>query len=386
VNKKHKILFVSHSGLAYGAERSLLALAVELSKDSNITPIVLVPSKGFLSEQLTKQGVEVVIFPFYNWITSLKLYPFNLLGFLLNYLLINFYSAKIESLEIDLVYSNSLATNFGALIVNRMKKKHIWHVREFVKEDLNRFFIPCNSYVTKFVENTTSHLIYNSQIVADKFTKIFKNTKSTVIYNGFEFSDEKTQENRYQEFVIAGQPINLIIVGAVRYEKGQHDAISCLIELRKRNFNVVLNIIGKGKADYISKLQNMCAADNVDEYVKFIGTVDKPLDYFRSSAVSLAASSNEAFGRIVVESSSVGCPTVASNSGGLPEIIKHDKTGLLYQKHDINDMANQVQKLLLDEDKYNAISHDAMLDVKSRFSLQTYCNNANKVINSALNS
>lgn len=380
------MLFVSHSGLAYGAERSLLALTVGLSQNSNIAPIVLVPSKGFLSEQLNKQGVEVVIYPFYNWITSLKLYPFNLLGFMLNYLLVNFCTAKIEKLEIDLVYSNSLATNFGALIARKMKKKHIWHIREFVKEDLNRFFIPSNLYVTKFVENTTSHIIYNSQIVADKFSKIFKTTESTVIYNGFEFSDERIQENRYKEFVIAGQPIQMVIVGAVRYEKGQHDAISCLIELRKRNCNVVLNVIGKGKADYINKLKNMCLDESVVEYVNFVGTVEKPLDYFRASAVSLVASSNEAFGRIVVESSSVGCPAVASNSGGLPEIIKHDETGLLYKKHDINDMANQMQKLLTDQEKYDAISRDGMTDVKNRFSLIQHCNNVSQVIHSVLSS
>lgn len=384
-NKNHKVLFVSHSGLAYGAERSLLALVSELSSNSDITPIVLVPSKGFLSEQLEKQNVDVVIFPLYNWITDLKLYPFNLFGFLLNYLLVIQCKAKFKSKNIDLVYSNSLATNFGALLAKKMNKKHIWHIREFVQEDLNRFFIPNDSYVTKFVGQTTQHIIYNSQIVANKFTQIFKHTKSTVVYNGFDFEEELQSKNRYQQMVATAQPIKLIIIGAIRHEKGQHDAIKCLIELRKRNINVELNIVGKGKTDYIATLQKFCVDESVTEYVNFVGTVEKPLDYFRGSAMSLAASSNEAFGRIVVESSSVGCPTVASNSGGLPEIIQHGKTGLLYQKHDIHDMANKVQQLLSDEKKYNAVSQNAMQDVRHRFALKQYVKEINQTINFVIN-
>jgi glycosyltransferase involved in cell wall biosynthesis len=382
---KKKVLFVSHSGLAYGAERSLLALVTDLAKNSNVTPEVLLPCKGFLSEKLENEGIAVTVFPYYFWITSLKLYPFNLLGFLLNYILVIFCIRKLKKRHFDVVYTNSLATNFGALIAKKLNKKHIWHIREFVQEDLNRFFIPSDAYVKKFVENTTSHIIYNSQVVTDKFTKIFSNTKSTVIYNGFEFSTEQTIENRHQQLVVEQQPINLIIVGTIRHEKGQHDAINCLIELRKRKVDVVLKIIGKGNAQYVSQLQSICKAAGVSQYVDFVGLVDKPLDHFRTAAVSLAASANEAFGRIVVESCSVGCPVVAADSGGLREILVHNKTGLFYKKHDINDMANQVQKLLTEQNTYNAISREAMIDVSSRFSLEKYRQDVDLVIGSVLN-
>jgi glycosyltransferase involved in cell wall biosynthesis len=297
-------------------------------------------------------------------------------------LLVNFCISKLKNRHFDVVYTNSLATNFGALIAKKLNKSHIWHIREFVQEDLNRFFIPSNSYVKKFVEQTTSHIIYNSQVVADKFTKIFSNTKSSVIYNGFEFKTAQVIENRHQQLVVEQQPISLIIVGTIRHEKGQHDAINCLIELRKRKVDVVLKIIGKGNAQYVNKLQSICKEACVSEYVDFVGLVDNPLEYFRVAAVSLAASANEAFGRIVVESCSVGCPVVAADSGGLREIIVHNKTGLFYKKHDIYDMANQVQRLLLEQDIYNAISHAAIVDVSSRFSLENYRQYVDLVIDS----
>lgn len=76
-------------------------------------------------------------------------------------------------------------------------------------------------------------------------------------------------------------------------------------------------------------------------------------DYFVASDVCVVPSHYESFGMVAQEAIACGCPVVASRVGGLPSIVEHGVTGLLAIPGDAQDLADCLQKVLLNPDRFN---------------------------------
>lgn len=70
--------------------------------------------------------------------------------------------------------------------------------------------------------------------------------------------------------------------------------------------------------------------------------------YLNSSSALLAPSHYEIFGNVVLEALSCGTPVVATNVGGIPELIVHGKNGYLFSRHDFQKAAFYLDKILGD--------------------------------------
>ena len=99
------------------------------------------------------------------------------------------------------------------------------------------------------------------------------------------------------------------------------------------------------------------------------------------SDISLFCSENEAFGRVVVESMSFGCPVVAANRGGVLEIIDDGYNGLLYNCGDFLDLSEKIKNLLSDDIFYNLISINSIKSSYGRFSKDKNIDEIVKVLN-----
>jgi glycosyltransferase involved in cell wall biosynthesis len=99
-----------------------------------------------------------------------------------------------------------------------------------------------------------------------------------------------------------------------------------------------------------------------------------------SADITLVCSTCEAFGRVAVESMSVGTPVVGSNSGGLPEIIEDEVNGLLYKPGNPQMLANQVTRLVNDPELYELISQNCISSVYKRFTTDRYVADIESII------
>ena len=66
----------------------------------------------------------------------------------------------------------------------------------------------------------------------------------------------------------------------------------------------------------------------------------------RRAAVTVVASRYETFGNTVLEAMRLGCPLVATRTGGIPEIVEHERSGLLCKPGDVDDLAAKLLRLL----------------------------------------
>ena len=107
----------------------------------------------------------------------------------------------------------------------------------------------------------------------------------------------------------------------------------------------------------------------IKQRIEYLGKVSPDrTDQLRSkSHVVIIASRWENFANTVLESMAMGCPTIATESGGTPEIITHNETGMLVKPGDAHDMAAKILLVLSDDLLTRKLSLCSSADVEKRF-------------------
>jgi D-inositol-3-phosphate glycosyltransferase len=99
----------------------------------------------------------------------------------------------------------------------------------------------------------------------------------------------------------------------------------------------------------------------LQDLVTFLGARDQDtLHYYYAAAEFLVMPSHyESFGMVALEAMACGAPVIASDVGGLSQLVKHNQTGLRVKVNDPNALADAMGTLLTDEAKRRRIGHSA---------------------------
>jgi L-malate glycosyltransferase len=107
----------------------------------------------------------------------------------------------------------------------------------------------------------------------------------------------------------------------------------------------------------------------VESSVVFLGKIDSVAPLLAGADLLLLPSQSESFGLTALEALASGVPVVASDAGGLPEVVRHGETGALCPVGDVDAMARAALDILGDRDRWDAMSQLAAADARERFSL-----------------
>jgi glycosyltransferase involved in cell wall biosynthesis len=359
-----KLLLVSHSGGFYGAEKSLLTVAKGLSERGHDVCVV-VPNQGKLREELKRENISVTVWRYYGWLGRENRISKGAFRFIFN-LISGFWFFVAKKPKFDFIYTNTVTTPFGVIVSFFSRTKHIWHVREFVHEDMGaEFDLP--KKITSFLYFLNFWCsIYNSVSVQKKFQGYFGTHKSEVIYNAIELPD-KTLECHARELSEI-DAVKLSMVSSLHEGKGHVDAIHALPHVLRRYPNCVLSIVGSGNDEYVKSIKKLIFEKRLENNIELLGYMDNPLHIMAESDAFLMCSRNEAFGRVTLEAMSIGCPVVGARSGGTQELLEYGKYGLLYKPGDCDDLGEKILVLLLNKhsrEKYSRISKKKALDFSS---------------------
>jgi glycosyltransferase involved in cell wall biosynthesis len=94
-------------------------------------------------------------------------------------------------------------------------------------------------------------------------------------------------------------------------------------------------------------------------------------DYLQVADLGVFTSESESFCLSILEAMCFGCPSVAMNVGGIPEVIQHDRTGLLVPFGDTSAFTSRVEELLLAPGRRQALGRDAQRAAALQFSAET---------------
>lgn len=366
VSNMKKVLFIHHGDDKYGSSKSLVEMILELKKNHEIKPIVITSRKNKLTEFLTLEGIENFSFE-YTWAVYKK--DKNPIKNLAKFIIKRFrYSIRnnkqlkkiednINFNEIDIIHTNTSVLDIGIRLSIRQKKQHIWHLREFGKQDFNLY--PLSKQYIKYLKSSNNTFVAISNSVKDSWIKkgIDKN-RINVIYNGVKVSSTK----RTTHIKLDDTKIRMVFLGAITKEKGQEQLIDALNLLDSNVASKVsVDFIGDGKDHYIKYLLAKLKNDrqNIANFLGYKKNASKLLDQYD---VGINCSKAEAFGRVSVEYMINGLCVIASNSGANVEII--GDSGLLYEYGDYVQLSNILETIIK---KPNIIIQKSKNSIKNDF-------------------
>jgi glycosyltransferase involved in cell wall biosynthesis len=166
----------------------------------------------------------------------------------------------------------------------------------------------------------------------------------------------------------------LVVVGRLSAIKGQDLAIRATGLIRRAGFDVSLTLVGDSYPGYealAEGLHELTVSEGVSEVTEFTGFQD-PTPYVAAADVVLVPSRVESFGLVAVEALLLGRPVVATNIGGLPEVIRDGETGVLVEPEDPAALADAVIRLLSDPARAAELGRAGREDARSRFSMEAY--------------
>ena len=173
---------------------------------------------------------------------------------------------------------------------------------------------------------------------------------------------------------------SLLCVGRLNEQKGFQYAIEAVKILIGREQRVYLNIVGEG--DYRPQLQALIDKYNLNFCVKLVGPVanDKLQGYYHSSDIFIMSSINfEGLGLVAAEAMACGVPVIASNIGGIPDVVA-EGCGLLVEEKNPEQIANKVEYLITNENERVNFINNAYDHVKENFTWGNISKEYNKII------
>lgn len=165
----------------------------------------------------------------------------------------------------------------------------------------------------------------------------------------------------------SGSRMGIVYLGRLSEEKGVMDLIECAELLPEAK----ITIAGTGpmEADLIK------ASQTLQDRIRFTGYLegnDKWHVLHQALAVIIPSRCYEQFPMTALEGMAAGKPLIVPNFGDWPNIIEDGKTGYLYERGNVVDLANKINILLRDQDLAQKMGHNARQSLETRFSSEKY--------------
>jgi glycosyltransferase involved in cell wall biosynthesis len=170
------------------------------------------------------------------------------------------------------------------------------------------------------------------------------------IHSGVDISQYmKSNGNMVEKRRSLGLDQNSMVVGFVGWLlpiKGPEYLLKSMEYVWQEYPETALVFVGKGDLDL--DLRAQAGQVSANGRVKFLGWRDDINEIMPVFDMLVLPSLNEGMGRVLVEAMASGKPIVASNVGGIPDLVRHGETGYLVPPADEKALADNIKKLLAD--------------------------------------
>ncbi|HSS98866.1 MAG TPA: glycosyltransferase family 4 protein [Terriglobales bacterium] len=376
-----RVLFVDHTAAISGGEIALVNLVHHLDS-RKVKAIVVLGSDGPLLDRLGST-VEAHILPLSSSIATQKK---DSLGFrsllrIKDILMLGKYilllARFIREHDIEIVHTNSLKADIIGGIAGRMTMRRVvWHVRDRIEDD----YLPGSVVrVFRFLSHIIPHYVIANSAATLRTLHLPATALATSIPSGVELSGkvvivhdgtaavEPSSTLRNESVVRIG------LIGRISPWKGQHIFIQAAELVRKRFPQARFVIIGAalfGEKQYEEEVRQLPRQLGIEQVVEFAGFCkDINLALRNLDLVVHASTKGEPFGQVIIEGMAAGKPVVATNGGGVPEIVEDGKTGLLVPMGDAPAMAEAICQILEAPERAREMGRQGCKRVAERFTM-----------------
>lgn len=266
--------------------------------------------------------------------------------------------------------------------INEIKNSYLLHAHETKAAQFAFFahlFFRIPYIITRRVDNPIKNNLFNkkiyesahttvalSQAIRKEIDKITSKANTLIIPSaysslGVDANNLKLLQKRFTNKFVVGN------IGELdNTHKGQYYLIEAAKIIEKKYPNIHFLFLGKGKDQDNYHLQSKGMQN-----ITFEGFVDNVGDYISCMDLFVFPSINEGLGSILFDVMQLKVPIIASNVGGIPDIISQDN-GILVPPKDIQAIVKAIERLYLHKDQALHLANNAYLDIDN-FSKESMC-------------
>jgi glycosyltransferase involved in cell wall biosynthesis len=305
-----------------------------LRKTSKLSFLQINTAIKVINNQCNVNTVLISVLPTSHFISRLSKFWFNS-------------KFRLVSYHRSIQYENSPNNTLFKLLfykVNRFLSKRYDDEHLFISEAVGK-------HISKYLEVKNGHVIYNALPQ--------KNVNTDLSY-----IDIKNYFETKPKYLV-------VIPGRLHHTKGHVFFIESLYDYIRKHKLENLGVMFLGGGPLKNELEEKILKYDIQENIKITDFIKNELllSYLALSDLVVIPSISEGFGNVAIEALMQSSTILASNAGGLPEIINDKKNGFIFESLNNNDLKQKFTKL--HQDKINLNSADLKSDFLNRFTLES---------------
>lgn len=209
--------------------------------------------------------------------------------------------------------------------------------------------------------NSSDHTILPSHWLKEQMTHFSIQSEMTVIPYGIDILEFQNQQTTITEIKVPKYKKIIACSARLIFEKGQYSLLQALEKLKKIRNDWICLLIGDSYKwdDFGDFLKTEVKRKKLENNVIFLGKRDDVPSLLTKVDVFVLPSLLENLPFVIIEAQIAGKAIVASDAGGIPEMIEHGETGLLYPRDNSEELFNHLKKLLSDDKLRNDLAKNA---------------------------
>jgi glycosyltransferase involved in cell wall biosynthesis len=250
----------------------------------------------------------------------------------------------IKKIRPDILHLNSTkAGGIGALVGRMLGIKHIIftiHGAPF-REDRNILY-KLALYLVTWITCVLSHctITISKQDEHDVTSMWFVGKKVRTIYPGISYKE--IPERSTPKSKIA----HIVTIAELNRNKGLLYGFSAISKLHDSGMHITYDIYGEGEDR--QKIEQYIKMKRLEGVVTLHGHVPDAAHHLHEYDIFMLPSIKEGLPYVLLEAGRAMLPVITTTTGGIPEIIRHEQTGLLVQPKDDEHLALELKRLIID--------------------------------------
>ena len=263
----------------------------------------------------------------------------------------------LKNIKPDILYlHSSKAGAYGriAMLFNHKTKilynAHGWYFNAAISSKKKKVI----ALIEKILAIKTDKIINISKSEYDSALtyKIAPKKKMCIIENGIDFKKfegcEKYRLETRKKYNINDNEIVIGVVGRMSEQKDPVTTIKAFNELYTKKKNIRLMYVGSGELE--DEVMEYAKKNNLQKLVTITGWVNNAEEYIPAFDIAILPSKWEGFGLALIEYMACNKPIVASNVGGITDIIKDNINGLIFEAQENKELAEKIEILINDKE------------------------------------
>jgi len=238
------------------------------------------------------------------------------------------------------------------------------------------------SFFHRFLYKNIDHIMAITQTMAADLKRFIPHDVQPAIsvnYLGVspvKQADSQVIQQRRAQYDADGSHFLIALVGRIDYDKGHEFLLASLKIAKDKGLPFKALIVGHPmQKHYLESLKQKVADAGLEQHMIFTGFVDKPRELMQACDVLILPTIEETFGLVLIEAMSVGVPVIGSNRGGVPEIISHQETGLLFESTNAQSLFDALNALYQSPEIAKKYADKALEVVQDKFSADKHKQN-----------